>query len=105
MAEICGWAGPEEIYIKYHDIEWGIPEYDGRLLRQMPGPGKNWRRASDFPTSFGLPWVDELFRITGIIKVMFPPRQLFHFPPNGLKPPASSRSASANLSLIFSPEF
>jgi hypothetical protein len=27
------------------------------------------------------------------------------FPPNGLKPPASSRSASANLSLIFSPEF
>ena len=29
----------------------------------------------------------------------------FHFPPNGLKSPASSRSASANLSLIFSPEF
>jgi hypothetical protein len=28
-----------------------------------------------------------------------------HFPPNGLKPPASSRSASANLLLIFSPEF
>ncbi|WP_223428406.1 hypothetical protein [Tateyamaria pelophila] len=27
------------------------------------------------------------------------------FPPNGSKPPASSRSASANLSLIFSPEF
>jgi uncharacterized membrane protein len=26
------------------------------------------------------------------------------FPPNGFKPPASSRSASANLSLIFSPE-
>ena len=35
MAEICGWAGPEEIYIKYHDIEWGVPEYDGRLLWQM----------------------------------------------------------------------
>jgi hypothetical protein len=29
----------------------------------------------------------------------------FDFPPNGLKPPASSRSASANLLLIFSPEF
>jgi acetylornithine deacetylase len=27
------------------------------------------------------------------------------FPPNGSKPPASSRSALANLSLIFSPEF
>ncbi|WP_223428957.1 hypothetical protein [Tateyamaria pelophila] len=34
------------------------------------------------------------------------PRVRFlHFPPNGSKPPASSRSASANLSLIFSPEF
>jgi IS5 family transposase len=32
-------------------------------------------------------------------------RVRFNFPPNGLKPPASSRSASANLSLIFSPEF
>ena len=27
------------------------------------------------------------------------------FPPNGFKPPASSRFASAKLSLIFSPEF
>ena len=32
-------------------------------------------------------------------------RMIFDFPPNGFKPPASSRSASANLSLIFSPEF
>ena len=31
--------------------------------------------------------------------------QEIDFPPNGLKPPASSRSASANLYLIFSPEF
>jgi acyl-CoA hydrolase len=30
---------------------------------------------------------------------------ILYFPPNGLKPPASSRSASANLLLIFSPEF
>jgi len=30
---------------------------------------------------------------------------MFDFPPNGFKPPASSRSASAKLSLIFSPEF
>lgn len=28
----CGWAGPEEIYIDYHDTEWGVPEYDGRAL-------------------------------------------------------------------------
>lgn len=28
----CGWAGPEEIYIDYHDTEWGVPEYDSRAL-------------------------------------------------------------------------
>jgi DNA-3-methyladenine glycosylase I len=28
----CGWAGPEEIYIEYHDTEWGVPEYDSRAL-------------------------------------------------------------------------
>ena len=36
MSQMCGWAGPEEIYIKYHDCEWGVPVYDGRLLWQMP---------------------------------------------------------------------
>lgn len=28
----CGWAGPEEIYIRYHDEEWGVPERDPRAL-------------------------------------------------------------------------
>mgnify|MGYP003839911871 FL=1 len=28
----CGWAGPEEIYIDYHDTEWGMPEHDDRRL-------------------------------------------------------------------------
>ncbi len=28
----CGWVGIEEIYISYHDDEWGVPEYDGRAL-------------------------------------------------------------------------
>jgi hypothetical protein len=35
---------------------------------------------------------------------VYSPTLSFNFPPNGFKPPASSRSASANLSLIFSPE-
>ena len=30
--ERCGWAGPEQIYIDYHDTEWGVPERDGRAL-------------------------------------------------------------------------
>ena len=30
--ERCGWAGPEEIYLRYHDTDWGVPEYDSRAL-------------------------------------------------------------------------
>lgn len=32
MCERCGWAGPEQIYLDYHDTEWGVPERDGRSL-------------------------------------------------------------------------
>ncbi len=32
MTTRCGWAGPEQIYIDYHDTEWGVPEYDSRAL-------------------------------------------------------------------------
>lgn len=28
----CDWAGPEKIYIDYHDTDWGVPEYDSRAL-------------------------------------------------------------------------
>lgn len=28
----CDWAGPEQIYLEYHDSEWGVPEYDSRAL-------------------------------------------------------------------------
>lgn len=28
----CGWAGPEQIYIDYHDTDWGVPEWDSRAL-------------------------------------------------------------------------
>ncbi|WP_319826218.1 DNA-3-methyladenine glycosylase I [Thalassovita sp.] len=32
MGERCGWAGPEQIYLDYHDTEWGVPETDSRAL-------------------------------------------------------------------------
>ena len=32
MARRCGWVGEQEIYIAYHDTEWGVPEYDSRAL-------------------------------------------------------------------------
>ncbi len=32
MVNRCGWAGPEQIYLDYHDTDWGVPEYDSRAL-------------------------------------------------------------------------
>ena len=31
----CTWAGKDEIYIKYHDEEWGVPTHDDRMLFEM----------------------------------------------------------------------
>ena len=28
----CAWSGTEQIYIDYHDTEWGVPIYDSRDL-------------------------------------------------------------------------
>ena len=27
----CPWAGDDELYIKYHDLEWGVPVYDDKI--------------------------------------------------------------------------
>jgi DNA-3-methyladenine glycosylase I len=32
MKSRCKWAGPEQIYLDYHDYEWGVPVYDDRTL-------------------------------------------------------------------------
>ncbi|MEZ5947455.1 MAG: DNA-3-methyladenine glycosylase I [Hyphomonas sp.] len=35
MTETCGWAPANDaLYRAYHDTEWGVPEYDGRALRE-----------------------------------------------------------------------
>jgi DNA-3-methyladenine glycosylase I len=31
----CGWSLKDELYEKYHDEEWGIPQYDDRKLFEM----------------------------------------------------------------------
>ncbi|MCL2445028.1 DNA-3-methyladenine glycosylase I [Candidatus Saccharibacteria bacterium] len=31
----CGWAGDDELYVKYHDEEWGRPVYDDQRLFEM----------------------------------------------------------------------
>jgi DNA-3-methyladenine glycosylase I len=37
MVRRCGWAGsdPESLMVKYHDEEWGVPEYDSRALWEL----------------------------------------------------------------------
>ena len=35
MNERCGWAGPDPVYIAYHDEEWGVPLRDGRALWEL----------------------------------------------------------------------
>jgi len=28
----CFWPGDDPLYLAYHDVEWGVPEYDSRAL-------------------------------------------------------------------------
>ena len=28
----CDWCGSDPLYVAYHDLEWGVPEQDGRAL-------------------------------------------------------------------------
>lgn len=30
--ERCAWPGSDPLYVAYHDLEWGVPEYDDRAL-------------------------------------------------------------------------
>jgi len=30
--KICPWAGEDPLYVKYHNEEWGVPQYDDRLF-------------------------------------------------------------------------
>ena len=32
MVNRCAWVPDDEIYMRYHDEEWGVPVYDDRLL-------------------------------------------------------------------------
>ncbi|MGH1369675.1 MAG: DNA-3-methyladenine glycosylase I [Maritimibacter sp.] len=32
MGDRCSWCGIDPLYVAYHDFEWGVPEFDGRML-------------------------------------------------------------------------
>lgn len=86
--ERCGWCGLEQIYLDYHDTEWGVPEYDSRALWEkliLDGfqAGLSWltilKKRDNFRAAFAEfdPYkvaefdeakVEELLRDTGIIR-------------------------------------
>lgn len=35
MMTRCSWCGDDELYVKYHDTEWGVPQYDDTMLFEM----------------------------------------------------------------------
>jgi DNA-3-methyladenine glycosylase I len=35
MIKRCNWAGIDELYINYHDREWGVPQHDERKLFEL----------------------------------------------------------------------
>ncbi|MBN1971972.1 MAG: DNA-3-methyladenine glycosylase I [Candidatus Delongbacteria bacterium] len=48
MKERCSWCGTDEIYVKYHDEEWGTPVHDDRLhyefiLLECMQAGLSWK--------------------------------------------------------------
>lgn len=53
----CDWAGPDQIYLDYHDTEWGVPERDGRVL---------WELLCLEGFQAGLSWITILKRREGI---------------------------------------
>ena len=63
----CAWAGTDELYVEYHDTEWGVPVHDDRklfefLLLEGAQAGLSWitilrkreayRRATAFVEAF-----------------------------------------------------
>lgn len=84
----CSWCGEDELYIKYHDEEWGVPVFDDRkqfefLVLESAQAGLSWitilrkrenyRKAYDNfdPVSvagYGEDKVQELMQNEGIIR-------------------------------------
>ncbi|MEI8246360.1 MAG: DNA-3-methyladenine glycosylase I [Lentisphaerota bacterium] len=47
MKETCGWAGTDQLYVAYHDKEWGAPVHDDRkifefLVLESAQAGLSW---------------------------------------------------------------
>lgn len=88
MTKRCDWVGTEDIYITYHDEEWGVPVFDSRALWEkliFDGfqAGLSWitilKKRENFQEAFqgfdpnviaqwGAPEVERLLQNEGIIR-------------------------------------
>ncbi len=59
MAERCGWVGQDPLYMDYHDNEWGVPQYDSRVL---------WENLVLESFQSGLSWITILKKREGFRK-------------------------------------
>jgi DNA-3-methyladenine glycosylase I len=88
MGERCDWCGDDPLYMRYHDTEWGVPEYDSRALWEkliLDGfqAGLSWitilRKRDNFRAAFagfdpyviarwGAPEIDRCLADPGIVR-------------------------------------
>jgi DNA-3-methyladenine glycosylase I len=88
MPSECAWYGTEPLYLRYHDTEWGVPEWDSRALWEaliLEGfqAGLSWitilRKRPQFRAAFagfdpnviagwGAPEVAKLLQNEGIVR-------------------------------------
>ena len=74
----CDWAGSDELYVKYHDDEWGVPVYDDRRLFEfllLEG------------AQAGLSWLTILRKREGYRRAFadFDPRKVLRFEPKKIE--------------------
>lgn len=53
----CTWCGTDQLYVAYHDEEWGVPEYDARAL---------WEKLVLDGFQAGLAWITILRKREGM---------------------------------------
>ena len=53
----CAWCGSDPLYVTYHDVEWGLPEYDARAL---------WEKLVLDGFQAGLAWITILRKREGM---------------------------------------
>ena len=63
----CGWAGTDELYLKYHDEEWGQPVTDDRtlfefLVLESAQAGLSWITILESVKDTGKPFIILMWR-------------------------------------------